>query len=198
VIFSSPGGSPDSVPVSCEMSLAVRSGIASSGPAVDQDSSSRRILNRRWCQRPILQPSSAVNLPAVPSTNLRFSSDIASSAVPAFNLQLSSSIVFSAGFNLSSTRAADQPQSSLQTQPLNLLGRCISGLAFQSVCDLRRLLAFQPCLRTQPPALTGCCHLRLRLPVTLRLASSNYLPALPSNSTSDSHRLSHPLTPPSN
>jgi hypothetical protein len=123
-------------------------------------SSLRWILRLRWCWRPILQPSSAVNPPAVPSTNLRLASDIAS-------------------FGGASDRHP------------TLIGVVLSGSAFSSSFGLRRRPTLQPCLPTQPQTFVGCCVLLPGLPVNLRLAPPANSPALPSNPTSDSHRLLH-------
>jgi hypothetical protein len=168
--------------------LAVRSGIASSGPAVDQPPACAGCRVFGGASGQILQPSSSAILRLCRRPTSDLHRILHPSAVPAICLRLLSSFALS-GLTFQSTfglRRRPILQPCLRTQPPNLLVCCISGSAFPSVCDLRRLPTLQPCLRTQPPALTGCCRLRLRLPVDLRLASATNPPALPLNSTSDS------------
>ena len=137
--------------------------------------------------------------PALPSINLQLSPDIASSVAPAINPPTF--------IGDRSSGCAVDPTSDLRrilhpsaVPAINLrLSSAVSpsGSAFRSTFDFRRRSTFRPCLRTQPPTCIGCRALRLSLPIDLRLSPPINPPALPSNSTSDLHRLLRPPAQPS-
>jgi len=83
-----------------------------------------------------------------------------------------------------STDLPAQPSS----QPSTRVSSRLSGSAFQPTCDRRHMPIFRPALR-----LTSSLRLRpifrLSFPVHVQLSPSANVPALPSNLTSDSHRL---------
>jgi len=81
------------------------------------------------------------------------------SAVPAIGIRLSSALCFPAQpSRRPSACAAGRPSSpafQLNLRPSSAVA--FSCPAFPSTCDLRRLPTLQPCPRTQPPTLIGCC-----------------------------------------
>jgi hypothetical protein len=79
--------------------------------------------------------------------------------VPAIGIRLSSALCFPAPpSRRPSACAAGRPSSpafQLNLRPSSAVA--FSCPAFPSTCDLRRLPTLQPCPRTQPPTLIGCC-----------------------------------------
>jgi len=123
-----------------------------------------------------LRLSSAIFLPALPSNSTSNShrlSDLSSLAfvsISSFRLRP----ILGSPSSRPSTRVSDQPSGSTSNQPATRAACRFSSPAFRPISSFRLRSIFQ-----------------LNLPADLRLASPINSPVLPSNLTSDSHRLLH-------
>jgi len=124
--------------------------------------------------RSTLRLASAIQSPALPSNSTSDSHRLPDSlASLPIDLQLAPSTNFPAQLSSRpSTHVSDLPSSS----------------AFQSTCNRRHLSIFRPAFRPTS-SLRLWPIFRLSFPVHVRLSPSANVPALPSNLTSDSHRL---------